>query len=164
MRSAWSGVGLAIAVGLGVPAGARADDYVGPPSKKTTVVELNESGIVPMDLTVGKVRFHQLLIRDAPTDPAVVAGLKPDSSLTPRAAVVATNRSENEVEIRFVTTFLDEAGQAVLACDRDGVEQDEETFVEVVSTCGFHNVRSLPAAQWARVVSVQLTITTQEKE
>ncbi len=162
MRAVWSGL-VALAVSLVASGSARAKDYVGPPSSKTVVVDLDKSGIVPLDLKLGKVHFHQLIVRNAPTDPEQVAALKPGSSVSPRPFLVVTDRGTYEVELKVATRFLDGAGAEVFACEQRGVNVDEDTFLRVEPACGRLAFTSIPVAQWARVEAVELAITVQEQ-
>lgn len=162
MRTAWNGL-VAVAVLVVGSGSALAKDYVGPPSSKTVVVDLDKSGIVPLDLKLGKVHFHQLIIRNAPTDPEQVAALKPGSSVSPRPFLVVTDKGTYEVELKVATRFLDDVGAEIFTCEQRGVNVDEDTFLQVEPACGRLAFTSIPAAQWARVKAVELAITVQEQ-
>ncbi len=158
--SVFAAVAAAVLLGGG---SAQAKDNMGPPVTKTTVVDLDPSGVTPLDLTVGKVRFHQLIIRNAPTAPEQIAALKPGSSVAPRPVLIVTDKGTYEVELKVVTRFLDEAGTEVFTCNQDGTNVDEDNFLVVAPACSRMAFVSVPTAQWARVKAVELAISVQEQ-
>ena len=108
----------------------------------------------------GQEQRHQERGQDGPEQ---LAALKPGAGVSPKPYLVVTDKGTYEVELKAAVRFLDEAGAAVFTCEQSGTNVDEDNFLRVEPACGRLAFTSIPAAQWARVKSVELAITVQEQ-
>jgi len=158
----WSRCRGMIAAAALVPALAVAKP-LSPPRQGEKVVPMSRSGIVPLDLQVGRMIFRELLVQGVPADPEAILALPADKLLAPKALLIATNGGREEVEMRLAVSFLDADGAVVVSCSQEGEEQNEETNNEVREACDNRSTRVLPA-QWARVTSIRVQASVVEQD
>lgn len=146
MRLATRGLACAAAVALLFPWAGAARSR--PAAEKT--VPLEKTGRLPLDLALGPMRFHELILQGPPSDPAAVAARPPEERFELGVVVVASNEGRDEAEYRMTVRFLDAQGATVLQCSGKE-DQDEDVIAETQDVCKVRGALQ----EWARVTQVQ---------
>lgn len=160
MRSVTSGAVLGLVMAALVsPMGASAG---GKELKDDKVVPLTRTGVLPVDLVVGPIHLHELLVQDAPSDPEQILALPADKLIQPQASLVIANRADAEVRVRFTVTFRDALARAVIGCTREG-QLDELTENELWQVCVRGAAHRVSPAEWAGVKTVRVEVTAAQR-